>query len=67
MEVQTNDVLSTEDAARLLMVSPAWVRRLARDGWISKVEGRGFSLIELVQCHIRYMREPLPALFKPRA
>src|SRR6266540_4102737 len=49
--------LNTEQAAKLLMVSPAWVRRLAKDGWISKVDGRHFRLVDVVQGHIRFMRD----------
>jgi hypothetical protein len=51
-----DDVLNVSDAAGLLMISPAWVRRLEKEGWFRR-DGAGFDLVELVQGFVRYLRD----------
>jgi hypothetical protein len=48
--------LSTEQAAGLLQVSAAWIRRLTNEGVFSKVDGR-YRLVDTVQSYLRYQRD----------
>lgn len=44
-------------AARLLMCSLQWFGKLVKDGWIKKEGPNRFKVIEVVQGHIRYMKD----------
>jgi len=50
-------VLSSADAAALLTVTPEWLRRLTKDGWIKKLGKDRYRVIDVVQGHIRYMKD----------
>jgi hypothetical protein len=47
----------TETAARLIMVTPSWLRKLASDGWIKKLGPDRWLVIDVVQGHIRYLQD----------
>src|SRR5262252_4375854 len=49
-------VLNVEQAAGLLQVSTAWIRRLTNEGVLSKTNGR-YRLIDTVQAYLRYQRD----------
>jgi phage terminase Nu1 subunit (DNA packaging protein) len=44
-------------AAKLLMVTPEWVRRLTKDGWISKADRGRYRVVDVVQGYIRFLRD----------
>jgi hypothetical protein len=48
--------LNVEQAAGLLQVSTAWIRRLTNEGVFSKVDGR-YRLIDTVQAYLRYVKD----------
>lgn len=49
--------VSTEQAAQLLMLTPARLGQLAKDGWFAK-ESRGtYRLVDVVQGYIRFLRD----------
>ena len=41
--------ITIEVAAKLLMVTPEWVRRLTKDGWIAKTERRRYRVVDVVR------------------
>lgn len=47
----------TATACKLLMISNQWLGQLIKDGWIKRI-GRGrFNVVDVVQGHIKYMRD----------
>jgi hypothetical protein len=48
--------LTTEQAAGLLQVSEAWIRRLTNEGVLTRVNGR-YRLIDAVQAYLRYQKD----------
>ena len=53
----SQNVLTTSQAASLLLLGAERVRQLEKEGWVEKV-GRGkFLLIPLVQGYIRYLKD----------
>jgi hypothetical protein len=48
--------LNVEQAAGLLQVSTAWIRRLTHEGVLSKVDGR-YRLVDTVQAYLRYVKD----------
>lgn len=47
----------TETAAKLIMVTPMWLRKLSKDGFIKQIAKDRWSVIEVVQGHIRYLKD----------
>ena len=41
--------ITIDAAAKLLLVTPEWVRRLTRDGWIAKTERGRYRVVDVVQ------------------
>ena len=50
-------VITTAQAAKLLMVSEAWLGRLVKEGYISKLDRGRWNLISVVQGHIRFLKD----------
>lgn len=50
-------LISTETAAKLLMISIEWVRRLTREGAIRKVGKDQYRVVDVVQGYITYLRD----------
>lgn len=50
-------LISTETAAKLLMISIEWVRRLTREGAIKKVGKDQYRVVDVVQGYITYLRD----------
>ncbi|MFN3347409.1 hypothetical protein [Pseudorhodoplanes sp.] len=46
-----------EVAAKLLMVTPEWVRRLTKDGWIAKSDRGRYRVVDVVQGYIRFLKD----------
>ena len=44
-------------AAKLLMVTPEWVRRLTKDGWIVKTDRGRYRVVDVVQGYIRFLKD----------
>src|SRR5262252_8261104 len=57
-------VLNVEQAAGLLQVSTAWIRRLTNEGVLSKTNGR-YRLIDTVQAYLRYQKDENRRTGKP--
>ena len=49
--------ITTEVLARLLMVTPHWVRRLTNEGWIPRPARNRYRIAESVQGYIRFLRD----------
>jgi len=49
--------IPTDTAAKLLMVTPEWVRRLTKDGWIRKVAKDQYRIVDAVQGYINYLKD----------
>ena len=49
--------ITTDVAAKLLMVTPEWVRRLTKDGWITKTERGRYRVVDVVQGYIRFLKD----------
>jgi hypothetical protein len=49
--------ISIEVAAKLLMVTPEWVRRLTKDGWITKADRGRYRTVDVVQGYIRFLKD----------
>jgi hypothetical protein len=49
--------ITIEVAAKLLMVTPEWVRRLTKDGWIAKTERGRYRVVDVVQGYIRFLKD----------
>ena len=41
--------ITIDVAAKLLMVTPEWVRRLTKDGWIAKTERGRYRVVDVVR------------------
>lgn len=54
---QRGDVISLEVAAALLMLTPQWVMKLARDGFIPRPERNTYTIQGCVQGYIRYLKD----------
>jgi len=50
-------MITIEVAAKLLMVTPEWVRRLTKDGWIAKTERGRYRVVDVVQGYIRFPKD----------
>lgn len=50
-------LVSLDLAAQLVMVTPRWVQKLAKDGWIPKAERGQYSLIGVVQGYIAFLKD----------
>lgn len=53
----SSGTIPTETAAKLLMVTPEWVRRLTKDGWIKKVSKDQYRLVEVVHGYINFLKD----------
>jgi hypothetical protein len=49
--------IAIDVAAKLLMVTPEWVRRLSKDGWIAKTERGRYRVVDVVQGYIRFLKD----------
>lgn len=49
--------IAVDVAAKLLMVTPEWVRRLTKDGWIAKTERGRYRVVDVVQGYIRFLKD----------
>ena len=49
--------ITIDVAAKLLMVTPEWVRRLTKDGWIAKTERGRYRVVDVVQGYIRFLKD----------
>ena len=54
---ETAGTITIEVAAKLLMVTPEWVRRLTKDGWIAKTERGRYRVVDVVQGYIRFLKD----------
>ena len=41
--------ITIDVAAKLLMVTPEWVRRLTKDGWIAKTDRGRYRVVDVVR------------------
>lgn len=55
--VASGNLIPTEVAAKLLMVTPEWIRRLTKDGWIKKVAKDQYTVVDVVQGYINYLKD----------
>lgn len=53
MAEQSPGAITLEQAAKLLMVTPQWVMKLRRDGWISSP----YTVVGVVQGYIKYLKD----------
>ena len=44
--------ITIEVAAKLLMVTPEWIRRLSKDGWVAKTERGRYRVVDVVQGYV---------------
>jgi len=51
------ETIPVDVAAKLLMVTPEWVRRLTRDGWIAKTDRGRYRVVDVVQGYIRFLKD----------
>lgn len=51
---QEAGTINTDQAARLLMVTPERVRQLVREGWIARIDRDRYRLVDVVQGYIRF-------------
>jgi hypothetical protein len=51
------NVITSEFAGKLLMITPTRVRQLAREGWIVQIARNQFRLIDVVQGYIKFLRD----------
>jgi len=49
--------ITIEVAAKLLMVTPEWIRRLSKDGWVAKTERGRYRVVDVVQGYIRFLKD----------
>ena len=49
--------ISIDQAAQLLMVTPEWVRRLAKDGWIPKTDRGRYGVVDVAHGYIRFLKD----------
>jgi predicted transcriptional regulator of viral defense system len=49
--------ITIDVAAKLLMVTPEWIRRLSKDGWIAKTERGRYRVVDVVQGYIRFLKD----------
>ena len=49
--------IAVDVAAKLLMVTPEWIRRLSKDGWIAKAERGRYRVVDVVQGYIRFLKD----------
>lgn len=49
--------ITIDVAAKLLMVTPEWVRRLAKEGWIAKTERGRYRVVDVVQGYVRFLSD----------
>lgn len=52
-----DDTISTEAACRLLGISDVWLRKIADQGYYTKVKTGRWNLVEVVQGYIRYLKD----------
>lgn len=57
MPPASGGTIPTETAAKLLMVTPEWVRRLTHDGWIKKVAKDQYRIVDVVQGYIGFLKD----------
>jgi phage terminase Nu1 subunit (DNA packaging protein) len=50
-------LVTLEVAAQLIMVTPRWIQKLAKEGWIPKAERGKYSLIGVVQGYVNYLKD----------
>ena len=49
--------ITIDVAAKVLMVTPEWVRRLTKDGWIAKTDRGRYRVVDVVQGYIRFLKD----------
>ena len=49
--------ITIDVAAKLLMVTPEWVRRRTKDGWIPKTDRGRYRVVDVVQGYIRFLKD----------
>ena len=57
MEQENGSTIAVDVAAKLLMVTPEWVRRLTKDGWIAKADRRRYRVVDVVHGYIRFLKD----------
>jgi phage terminase Nu1 subunit (DNA packaging protein) len=53
----TAGTIPIDVAAKLLMVTPEWIRRLTKDGWITKSERGRYRVVDVVQGYVRFLKD----------
>jgi hypothetical protein len=48
---------NTDTGAKLIMCTPQWLNRLVKEGWIKKLGPDRFNVVDVVQGHIRYLKD----------
>jgi hypothetical protein len=66
-QAQKPNTITTEQAARLLMISGERVRQLSKQVWITKVERDRYLLVDVVQGYIRFRNDEDRRAFKSGA
>lgn len=54
---QSAGTITTVQAARLLMVSDEWIRRLTKQGYMQAVATGRYNLVAVVQGYIRFLKD----------
>ncbi len=49
--------ISAETAAQLLMCTSAWIRKLAKDGWITRSPNGKYTVVNVVQGYLNYLKD----------
>jgi hypothetical protein len=49
--------IAIDVVAKLLLVTPEWVRRLTKDGWIAKTDRGRYRVVDVVQGYIRFLKD----------
>lgn len=49
--------INSETAAKLIMCTREWLRRLVKDGWIKKLGKDRFRIVDVVQGYINYLKD----------
>ena len=49
--------ITIDVAAKLLTVTPEWVRQLTKDGWIAKTNRGRYRVVDVVQGYIRFLKD----------
>jgi phage terminase Nu1 subunit (DNA packaging protein) len=50
-------LVTLEVAAQLIMVTPRWIQKLSKDGWIVRPDRGKYSLIGVVQGYVNFLKD----------